>query len=61
MTRELIDHAASRGIERLTFEMLGENHGAVALVRSLGATVRFSGGQYVATLAVATQVERLAA
>ena len=53
MTRELLEHAASRGIARLTFEMLGENRAAAALARSLGATVRFAGGQLVATLPVA--------
>ena len=61
MTSALLDHAASSGVERLTFEMMGENRGAAAFVRSLGATVRISGGHYVATLALGQPADRLAA
>ena len=61
MMGELLEHAAAAGIVRLTFEMLGENRGAIALVRSLGATVRSSNGVAVATLAVAPPAGRLAA
>ena len=61
MVGALLDHAASSGIARMTFEMMGENRGAVAFVRSLGATVRFSGGTQVATLALTDPALRLAA
>ena len=61
MTGLLLDHAAASGVARLTFEMMGENRGAAALVRSLGATVRISGGHYVATLALGQPADRLAA
>ena len=61
MMDELLDQAASAGIERLTFDILADNHGAAALVRSLGATIRYSGGEGVATLLLAQPVERLAA
>jgi RimJ/RimL family protein N-acetyltransferase len=44
--------AASDGIERLTFQVAGDNHAMLGLLRSLGARLRAGGGVVAAELAV---------